>query len=90
VYPSASTANGDVLTVAAISGGSTKLTAPSQILLNPDVNNGELYVVDSASGSVLVFSGLNVANGNIAPTRVITSTSLPANSIAGIALDTTR
>lgn len=90
VYPSASTANGDVLTVATIDGGSTQLTAPSQILLNQDVNNGELYVIDSASGSILVFSGLNVANGNIAPTRVITSTSLPVNSIAGMALDKTR
>ena len=39
----------------------------------------------------MVFSGFNVANGNLAPTRVITSTSLPVfNSIAGMALDTTR
>lgn len=90
VYPQAAIANGDVLTVALLSGGNTKLTAPEQIVLDQNTNNGELYVVDSASGSILVFSNMSTANNNQAPARVITSTSLPANSINGIALDTTR
>lgn len=90
VYPNATIANGDVLTTALLSGGNTKLTAPKQIVLDRNTNNGELYVVDSASGSILVFSGMNTGSGNLSPARVITSSSLPANSISGIALDTTR
>jgi hypothetical protein len=90
VYPQAAISNGDVIANPLISGGNTKLTAPKQIVLDPNTNNGELYVVDSASGSILVFSGMNTANGNPTPARVITSTSLPANSINGMALDTTR
>jgi hypothetical protein len=90
IYPKAATANGDVLTNALLTGGNTKLTAPKQIVLDPNTNSGELYVVDSASGSILVFSNMSTANNNQAPARVITSTSLPANSINGITLDTTR
>lgn len=90
IYPKAATANGDVLTNALLIGGNTKLTAPKQIVLDPNTNSGELYVVDSASGTILVFSNMSTANNNQAPARVITSTSLPANSINGIALDTTR
>ena len=90
VYPNAAIANGDVLTVALLSGGNTNLTAPEQIILDQNTNNGELYVVDSASGSILIFSNMSTANNNQAPARVITSTSLPVNSINGIALDTTR
>ncbi len=90
VYPQANIANGDVLTVALLSGGNTKLTGPKQIVLGQNTNNGELFVVGSASGSILVFSNMSTANANQAPARVITSTTLPANSINGIALDTTR
>lgn len=90
IYPSANTANGDVLPAASISGATTKLTSPTQILLNRNVNNGELYVIDNTTGSVLVYGGLNSANGNLAPARVITSTALAANSLGGFALDPTR
>lgn len=90
IYPSAVSANGDVLTVALLIGGNTKLTAPKQIVLDRNTNSGELYVVDSASGSILVFSNMSTANANQSPARIITSTSMPANSINGIALDTTR
>ena len=90
IYPKAATANGDVLTNALLAGGNTKLTAPKEIALDLNTNSGELYVVDSASASILVFSNMSTANGNPSPERVITSTSLPANSINGIALDTTR
>jgi hypothetical protein len=88
VYPNAASANGDVLTAAVISGGNTRLTAPTQIVLDRNTNNGELYVADSTSGSILVFSGMNTANGNVAPTRVITSSNV--STVNGIALDTTR
>lgn len=90
VYPSANTANGDVLPVATIGGNNTRLSSPAQILLNRNAANGELYVVDSSTGSILVFGGINSANGNVAPARVVTSPAIPANSIRGIALDTTR
>lgn len=90
IYPSANTANGDVLPVATIGGNVTKLSGPSQILLNRNANNGELYVADSPSGSILVFGGTNTANGNLQPARIINSPAIAANSIGGIALDTTR
>jgi hypothetical protein len=90
VYPNASAANGDVLPVATIGGNITKLSSPAQVLLNRDANNGELYVVESTTGSILVFGGFNSANGNIAPARTITSPAIAVNSIGGIALDTTR
>jgi hypothetical protein len=90
IFPQAAIANGDVIANPLISGSNTKLTAPKQIVLDPNTNNGELYVTDSASGSILVFSNMSTANNNQAPARIITSTSLPANSINGIALDTTR
>jgi DNA-binding beta-propeller fold protein YncE len=90
IYPSASTANGDVLPAASISGASTKLTSPTQLILNRNVSNGELYVIDNSTGSVLVYGGLNAANGNLAPARVITSTALAANALGGFALDPTR
>lgn len=90
IYPSASTANGDVLPAASISGANTKLSSPTQILLNRNVSNGELYVINNSTGSILVFGGLNTANGNLTPARVLTSTAIAANSIGGMALDPTR
>lgn len=88
MYPSASTASGDVLPVATISGNNTRLSSPSQILLNRNAN--ELYVVESSTGSILIFGGVSTINGNVAPARIITSPAIAANSIGGIALDTTR
>jgi hypothetical protein len=90
IYPSANTANGDVLPVATIVGANTKLSSPAQILLNRNVSNGELYVIDNSSGSVLVYTGLSTANGNLTPARILTSTALTANSLGGMALDPTR
>ncbi|HET7870918.1 MAG TPA: hypothetical protein VFL42_00290 [Terriglobales bacterium] len=90
LYSNASAANGDVLPAATISGANTGLSSPTQIFLNRNVNNGELYVVNNSTGSVLVYGGLSTANGNLSPARVLTSTALTANSLGGIALDPTR
>ena len=90
IYPNASAANGDVLPVATIGGNATRLSSPSQILLNPNANNGEIYVANSPTGSILVFGGADTADGNLQPARVITSPALAVNSIGGMALDTTR
>jgi hypothetical protein len=56
------------------------------------VTTGEVYVVDSLAGSLLIFSNVTTANGNVAPARNISgaSTGLAANAVNGVALDTTR
>lgn len=92
VYANASTAAGNVSPVATIAGLATTLAAPGQLVLNPGVTGGELYVADSLAGSITVFSNVAAANGNVAPTRVISgaSTGLSANAVNGVALDPAR
>jgi hypothetical protein len=92
VYPNASTATGDVIPVANITGGNTRLQSPQQLALNRNVSNGELYVADSLAAAILIFTNMSTATGNVAPARVIsgTNTGLTANAIHGLALDPTR
>jgi 6-phosphogluconolactonase (cycloisomerase 2 family) len=92
VYPAAATANGNISPVATISGGNTRLVSPNQIAFDTTARD-TLYVVDPGSGSILVFTSFTIANGNLAPTRVISgaSTTLSATGLnSGIALDFTR
>lgn len=92
IYPGASTATGDVPPVVNISGGNTRLQAPGQIALNRALTNGELYVADPLSASILVFSSVAATSGNVTPTRSIngTNTGLAANAINGVAIDPSR
>jgi hypothetical protein len=92
VYAAAATANGNVSPVATISGGNTGFVSPNQIAFDTTARD-TLYVADPGSGSILVFTSFTLANGNLAPTRVIsgTSTTLSATGLnSGIALDINR
>jgi hypothetical protein len=80
--------------LATISGASTRIGVPQQMVFNSGANNGELYVADSQAPGILIFTNVTQASGNIssAPARAIsgTGTGLNANAINGVALDTTR
>lgn len=73
-FSGATAVNGNASPAAAISGSSTQLSTPRYVFL--DVANNRLYVVNSGASNVLVFESANTLNGNIAPNRVIGSTSL--------------
>ena len=92
VYPNASTATGDVAPTTEITGSSTLLQFPGQIALNPNVAGGELFVLDTLRASVLVFTNMGTATGDVAPARVITGTAtgITTNAAHGLAIDPTR
>lgn len=94
VYSNAATVTGNQAPASVISGTATTLASPVQIIQSSTTN--EVYVADSATGAVLVFSGLAGLSGNVSPSpaRSITgpSTGLsgtPAGA-RGVALDPTR
>ena len=92
VYAAAATANGNISPVATISGGNTGFVSPNQIAFDTTARD-TLYVADPGSGSIDVFTSFSIANGNLAPTRVISgaSTTLSTTGLnSGIALDTSR
>ena len=89
IYAGAATANGNVTPAATISGVATGLGNPTQIALNNSPgagDSGDVYVADGTAASVLVFTHIATANGNIAPARKITG----LTGAKGIALDATR
>jgi hypothetical protein len=93
VYSNAAGANGNVAPIATISGAATTLASPAQIIQSSAAN--EVYVADSsATGAVIVFTGVAGLSGNASPTRSITgaSTQLTGTSASarGVALDPTR
>ena len=92
IYSAASTATGNIVPAANITGSATKLASPGQLAFNKTVANGEVYVADNLAGSILIFANTNAANGNVAPARTISGagTGLVANGVNGVALDTTR
>jgi hypothetical protein len=88
----AATANGNTAPLATISGSNTGLVSPNQIAFDTSARD-TLYVADPGSGSIAVFTGFISANGNLAPTHVISgsSTTLSAAGLnSGVALDITR
>lgn len=91
-YPNASTATGDVAPTTEITGSSTLLQFPGQIALNPNSPGGELFVLDTLRGSVLVFTNMASATGDVAPARIIngTATGIIPNAAHGLAMDPTR
>jgi len=99
IYANAATTSGNVAPVATITGASTGLGAPTQMILNNATTTGDLHVADGKSAAVLVFTSIGAASGNIAPARNISgaNTGLARSSggtgpftATGIALDTTR
>jgi hypothetical protein len=92
VYTGAATANGNAAPVATISGSNTGFVSPNQIAFDATARD-TLYVADPGSGSILAFTSFGVANGNLAPTRVLggTATTLSATGLnSGVALDINR
>jgi DNA-binding beta-propeller fold protein YncE len=88
VFNNASSANGDVAPNRIISGAQTMLESPYEIIVNPYTD--ELFVVNSASNSVLIFANASTIDGDVSPARTISG---PATSLLfpwGIALDVTR
>jgi len=90
LYANATTATGNVTPVANVNGSTTQLQSPGQVLFNSSVTTGELYVVDSLAGRILIFSNETTVNGNVAPARTISAPGLVANAVNGLALDATR
>jgi hypothetical protein len=91
IYANAATADGDVAPVATISGASTGLSVPDQIVVDT-TGTGTLYNADPGAARVAVWSNLNTANGNISPTRTISgaNTGMTAGGPVGVAFDNTR
>lgn len=96
IFPALAVPSGDINAPSAtISGSSTLVAAPGQLVFNPNNNSGELYVADSTAPGILIFTNINSNTaGNItsAPARAIvgSGTQLNANAVNGVALDTTR
>ncbi len=86
VYAGAATANGNLAPIANVTGANSTLSAPGQVILTPASSGDEVYVADAGSNEAATFSGINSANGNVAPARNIVS----ATGARGVALDTTR
>jgi hypothetical protein len=91
IYANASSAAGDVLPAANISGSNTTLQSPGQIASSTSVASGEVFVLDTLKASILVFTNFST-NGNVAPARVIggAATGMTPNAVNGLAVDPTR
>jgi len=86
------TATGNAAPVATITGATTGLVSPDQLVFD-NTSGGTLYVADSGAAKIAIFTNFNTANGDVAPARSIVgaSTTLSTTSASsGIALDTTR
>jgi len=78
-------ASGDTPPLRVISGDKTQLNWPAAMKLNPE--NGDLYVANDIGQSVLVFSNISTAQGNVAPARVIKGPKTKLSYPTGVALD---
>lgn len=85
-FDNAFTATGNVTPAVTISGAATQLNNPQYIFL--DATSNRLFVANTNSSSILVFDNMSTLNGNVSPTRVITSASLATPT--DVALDKGR
>ena len=69
-----------------IQGAGTLLSGPSQVVL--DTTNDLLYVANSASSSVVVFSSASTIQGNVAPARTLSGAATQITGVSSIHLDT--
>jgi len=92
IYTGASVATGNIAPAASLSGASTGFAGPGPMAFNKTVTTGEVFIADSLSAGILIYTNTDSANGNLAPSRTIkgAATGLVANGIKGIALDTSR
>jgi hypothetical protein len=87
IYANPSTANGTVTPLVTISGTSTTLLAPSQVIPITGSSTDDVIVADSTAGEVAVFPSINTRGGNVSPSRTISG----LNGVPrGVALDPTR
>ena len=84
VFNNISTLNGTVTPDRIIWGANTGLNYPEFLWLDGQTNS--LYVTNFGANSIVVFSNASTINGNIAPSRTITSSDFTGP--AGIWLDT--
>jgi hypothetical protein len=85
-FSGATAATGNIAPAANISGASTQLSNPQYIFSDPA--NDRLYVANLNASNVLVFEKVSTLNGNVSPSRVISSTSLATPT--DVAVDTGR
>src|SRR6185312_353026 len=94
IYPSPTTAGGNILPATIIAGGSTGFAAPIQIAMTNSINGGQLFVADPSAHSVVIYTNVSTLGGNVssAPTASISgsNTGLSSATITGLALDPTR
>jgi 6-phosphogluconolactonase (cycloisomerase 2 family) len=81
-------ASGNMRPLRVIQGDKTQLDWPGAMKLNPE--NGDLYVANDIGNSVLVFTNVASAKGNIAPTRTIKGPKTKLSYPTGVALDLTN
>jgi len=88
-YNNASGVSGGVAPNRTLSGAATSLNAPRGIAV--DLARNQLYIANSAGNSILIYAGARAANGDSAPTRVIsggaTTLSAPSRLYLDIAAD---
>lgn len=73
-FDNAFTATGNVTPAANISGAATQLSNPQYIFL--DASADRLFVANASGSNILIFETASTKTGNVAPSRVITSTNL--------------
>lgn len=92
IYANAATADGNLPPVAEITGSSTGMVTPDQIVVDRN-GTGTLYNADPGAARIAIFGGLNTANGNSAPSRSINGTNTTmtvGTQPVGVAFDNTR
>lgn len=92
IYANAATADGNLAPVAEITGSSTGMVTPDQIVVDR-TGTGTLYNADPGAARIAAFANLNTATGNNAPARSINgaNTGMTVGSQpVGVALDNTR
>jgi hypothetical protein len=87
-YDSPGTADGAVAPDRDITGANTLLFGVYDGAY--DVNTDTLYVADLNTDSVLIWDGVSLTNGNVAPSRVISGAATGLNGPEGVALDKKR
>ena len=85
-------ANGDVLPATIIKGNSTGLSSPQQMAATTAITNGALFVADSGTSIVQIYTPISTVTGtvNLTPSRQFSGATTTLSSPTGIALDSTR
>ncbi len=85
-FAGATAVSGNAKPAANISGTNTQINLPQYIFL--DAANNRLYVANAGNSDILVFDNASTLNGNVNPTRTISSSNL--SQPIDVAVDTTK